>query len=248
MVVDVPYGLRGGIPEYGGRFAAQALVMATADGHPRAIAYVSRIPTPTLDAIKRNAFYTSLIRTQHFTFAPVTVPLTAAASAVRPLWARKLSSYTPPTAADVAAGRRAARRMHIGWVVVWYSNPAIVQYLHQTGFRFAYRADRRFGLPACPLTMSAGAGGLGPSRGGQVRTQRLAVKAASSQVTSAREPVRGRRRLAGRRKDQDPGPPGLSRAVPQWTRAPQLFRSFTFLRIPLEAFSYYYSVIPRALP
>jgi hypothetical protein len=32
--------------------------------------------------------------------------------------------------------------MHIGWVVVWYSNPAIVQYLHQTGFRFAYRADR----------------------------------------------------------------------------------------------------------
>ena len=142
MVVNVPYGLRGGIPEYGGRFAAQALVMATADGHPRAIAYVSRIPTPTLNAIKRNAFYTSLIQTQHFTFAPVTVPLTAAASAVRPLWARKLSSYTPLTAAEVAAGRRDARRMHIGWVVVWYSNPAIVQYLHQTGFRFAYRADR----------------------------------------------------------------------------------------------------------
>ena len=142
MVVDVPYGLRGGIPEYGGRFAAQALVMATADGHPRAIAYVSRIPAPTLNAIKKNAFYTWLIKTQHFTFAPVTVPLTAAASASRPLWARKLSTYTPLTAGQVAAGRRDARRMHIGWVVVWYSNPAIVQYLHQTGFRFAYRADR----------------------------------------------------------------------------------------------------------
>ncbi|MGH3068319.1 MAG: hypothetical protein ACRDMI_06995 [Streptosporangiaceae bacterium] len=142
MVVDVPYGLRGGIPEYGGRFASQALVMATKDTHPRAIAYVSRIPTPTLNAIQKNAFYTSLIKTQHFTFAPITVPLTAAAAASRPLWARKLSAYTPLTAAEVAAGRREARRMHIGWVVVWFSNPAIVQYLHQTGFRFAYRADR----------------------------------------------------------------------------------------------------------
>ena len=140
-VVDVPYGMRGGIPEYGGRFAAQALVMATADGHPRAVAYVSRIPASTLNAIMNNAFYTFLIRTQHFTFPPVTVPLTPAAQQTRPLFARKLSSYTPPTAAQVAAGRRRAAQMHIGWVVVWYSNPAIVQYLHQTGFRFAYRAD-----------------------------------------------------------------------------------------------------------
>ena len=141
IVVDVPYGLRGGIPEYGGRFASQALVMATKDDHPRSIAYVSRIPNPTLNAIEKNAFYTHLIKTQHFTFAPVTAPLTAAAASSRPLWARKLSTYTPLTAAQVAAGRRDARRMHIGWVVVWYSNPAIVQYLHQTGFRFAYRAD-----------------------------------------------------------------------------------------------------------
>ena len=141
IVVDVPYGMRGGIPEYGGRFAAPALVMATADTNPRAIAYVSRIPASTLDAIMNNAFYTSLIKTQHFTFPPVTVPLTAAAQQSRPLWARKLSSYTPLTAAQVAAGRRRAAQMHIGWVVVWYSNPAIVQYLHQTGFRFAYRAD-----------------------------------------------------------------------------------------------------------
>ena len=141
MVVDVPYGLRGGIPEYGGRFAAQALVMATADAHRRAVAYVSRIPTSTLDAIESHAFYSWLIKTQHFTFPPVTVPLTPQAQQHRPLFARKLSSYTPLTAAEVAAGRRDARTMHIGWVVVWYSNPAIVQYLHQTGFRFAYRAD-----------------------------------------------------------------------------------------------------------
>ncbi len=137
-VVDVPYGMRGGIPEYGGRFAAQALVMATKDGHPRAIAYVSRIPNSTLAAIRKHAFYSYLIKTQHFTFAPVAVPLTAAAQQSWPQWARKASYYTPLTAGQVAAGRRDARTLHIGWVVVWYSNPAIVQYLHQTGFRFAY--------------------------------------------------------------------------------------------------------------
>jgi hypothetical protein len=115
--------------------------MATADGHPRAVAYVSRIPESTLDAIQKHPFYSWLIRTQHFSFAPVTVPLTAAAQRSWPLWAAKLSSYTPLTAAEVAAGRRDARTLHIGWVVVWYSNPAIVQYLHQTGFNFAYRAD-----------------------------------------------------------------------------------------------------------
>ena len=141
VVVDVPYGMRGGIPEYGGRFAAPALVMAAADGHPRAVAYVSRIPASTLADIKHHAFYSWLIKTQHFTFPPITVPLTAAAQRHRPLLARKQSSYTPLTAAEVASGRRDARTLHIGWVVVWYSNPAIVQYLHQTGFRFAYRAD-----------------------------------------------------------------------------------------------------------
>ena len=51
IVVDVPFGLRGGIPEAGGRFAAEALVLATADGHPRAIAYVSRLPQPTINGM-----------------------------------------------------------------------------------------------------------------------------------------------------------------------------------------------------
>jgi hypothetical protein len=115
--------------------------MATKDGHPRAVAYVSRIPASTLDRIRKHAFYTHLIQTQHFTFPTLGPPLTAAAQRGQPVWAKKLSSYTPLTAAQVAAGRRDARRLHIGWVVVWYSNPAIVQYLHETGFRFAYRAD-----------------------------------------------------------------------------------------------------------
>jgi hypothetical protein len=51
------------------------------------------------------------------------------------------TSYTPLTAAQVAAGRRNAQRLNIGWVLLWYKNPALVQYLSQTGFRFGYRAD-----------------------------------------------------------------------------------------------------------
>ena len=147
-MVDVPYGLRGGIPEYGGRFAAQALVMATADGHPRAVAYVSRIPTPTLNAIKKNAFYSQLIQTQHFTFAPVTVPLTAAASAARPLWARKLSTYTPLTAAEVAAGRRdaAAAAYRVGRGVVLKSRHCAI--FASDRFPLCLPRGWRFGLPA----------------------------------------------------------------------------------------------------
>ncbi|MFZ0403170.1 MAG: hypothetical protein WAL03_19020, partial [Pseudolabrys sp.] len=65
IVVDVPFGLRGGIPEAGGRFAAEALVMATADGHPRAIAYTSRVPQPTINAIQAHPFYRDLVYIQH---------------------------------------------------------------------------------------------------------------------------------------------------------------------------------------
>jgi hypothetical protein len=140
IVVDVPYGLRGGIPEYGGRFAAKALVLATADGHRRAIAYVSRIPYPTLHAIQRHAFYSWLIKTQHYTPPARSAPLSPATWKL-PLFDRIPASYTPLAPAQVAAARRDAQRLDIGWVVVWFSNPAIAGYLAETGFRFSYRAD-----------------------------------------------------------------------------------------------------------
>jgi 4-amino-4-deoxy-L-arabinose transferase-like glycosyltransferase len=140
IVVDVPYGLRGGIPQYGGRFAAQALVLATADGHRRAVAYVSRIPYPIRNAIQRHAFYTWLIQTQHYTPPGRSAPLSPATWKL-PLFNRIPASYTPLTPAQVAAARQDARRMDIGWVLVWFSNPAIMQYLADTGFRFSYRAD-----------------------------------------------------------------------------------------------------------
>jgi hypothetical protein len=123
VVVDVPYGLRGGIPDYGGRFAAEALVLATADGHPRAIAY-----------------YSWLIHVQHYTPPALDAPAWSV-SRHRPLFDLPPGSYTPVTAGQLAAARRDAARLHIGWVLAWYSNPAVVSYLTQTGFRFSYRAD-----------------------------------------------------------------------------------------------------------
>ena len=44
--MDVPFGVRGGVPlpGEGAAFDPEAEVLATADGHPRAIAYLSRMP------------------------------------------------------------------------------------------------------------------------------------------------------------------------------------------------------------
>ena len=49
IVLDLPFGIRGGIPVYGAPFFPKALVMATADGHPRSIAYSSRVPQSVIN-------------------------------------------------------------------------------------------------------------------------------------------------------------------------------------------------------
>jgi hypothetical protein len=69
---------------------------------------------PVSAAIKRHPFYARLVDTQH-----------GAAN----------------SAADLAAARADARRMGIGWVLVWHRRPGVVRYLTETGFRFDYRAD-----------------------------------------------------------------------------------------------------------
>jgi hypothetical protein len=153
IVVDIPFGLRGGIPVYGSPFFAKALVMATADGHPRAIAYTSRAPDYTIRAIQAHPFYRYLNLMQHqrpmvcpwALPAPGTLrpghqeqatgcPLTAG---VAPLGKLKLSP------AQLAAARRDASRMHIGWAVVWKRNISIsgfvLAYLKATGFTWKYR-------------------------------------------------------------------------------------------------------------
>jgi hypothetical protein len=153
IVVDIPFGLRGGIPVYGSPFFAKALVMATADGHPRAIAYTSRSPKYAISAIEAHPFYRYLNLMQHqrpmvcpwALPAPGTLrpghqeeatgcPLTVG---VAPLSQLKLSP------AQLAAARRDASRMNVGWAVVWKRNISIsgfvLAYLKATGFNWCYR-------------------------------------------------------------------------------------------------------------
>ncbi len=139
VVLDIPFGLRGGIPVYGVPFFAKALVMATADGHPRSIAYTSRVPRPTIKAISDHPFYQYLVTVQHQ--VPRKCPW-ATQGCLSPVgvvpWA-----YLKLTAAQLAAARQDAARMHIGWAVVWKRNISvssfIIPYLRDTGFRYDYR-------------------------------------------------------------------------------------------------------------
>jgi hypothetical protein len=114
IVVDVPFGLRGGIPLYARPFSPEALVLATADGHPRAVSYSSWVPAATKAGIRNHPFYTGLVAAQF---------------------------GRPRSTQEIAAARRDARAMNIGWVLVWVSKPVRVAYLKEVGFRFDYRAD-----------------------------------------------------------------------------------------------------------
>ncbi len=117
LVVDVPYGLRGGTDDYGNQFDPEAQVLATADGHPRAVGFLSRIPAPTVAAIKKHAFLTQLAA---------------------------VGRGQRSTPAQLAAARLDARHLGIGWVLVWRWSGRIlpsIRYLHETGFRFDYKAD-----------------------------------------------------------------------------------------------------------
>ncbi|MGH3399864.1 MAG: hypothetical protein ACRDPO_34795, partial [Streptosporangiaceae bacterium] len=94
IVVDLPFGLRGGVGLIGFRMAPPALVLATADGHPRAGSYTSWVPQSTFLGINRIAFYRALLQVQngvHF-------------------------AHNGPVMVQV---RRSAIRINIGWIVVW---------------------------------------------------------------------------------------------------------------------------------
>ncbi|HEY2553484.1 MAG TPA: hypothetical protein VGI64_23215 [Streptosporangiaceae bacterium] len=124
VVVDVPWGLRGGIPLVGSSISPQALVLATADGHPRAISNTSWVPATTTRTMLSHAFYAGLDRAQH---------------------------GQSSTAAQLSAARADLGGLHVGWVVLWRSvmsthlgragSQAVVSYLSQLGFRPAYSAD-----------------------------------------------------------------------------------------------------------
>ena len=122
IVVDIPFGIRGGLPVTGRPFPPESMVLATADGHPLADGYASRIPSATLTGIAQRPFYAALLRLE--------------------------TGLRPNTSAQLRAARRSARLMHIGWVLVWVHSsfvqrylPGLWRFLPGTGFRLDYRAD-----------------------------------------------------------------------------------------------------------
>lgn len=117
VVVDVPFGIKGGVPEKnsGAQFSPEAQVLATDDGHPRAVAYLARVPAATLAGIRAEPFYAGLLSAQ--------------------------GGDGRLSPARLQAARRNARGMDIGWVLVWKRSPDVLRYLRGTGFRFGYAAD-----------------------------------------------------------------------------------------------------------
>ena len=105
VVVDVPFGLRGGMAPYGRRISYRSLVLATADGHPRASSYTSWVPASSVAAIARHPFFRRL---------------NAAGSG----WGSRL--------AQLRLARQDLRRMRVGWAVAWKPAPAILEYLRGT--------------------------------------------------------------------------------------------------------------------
>lgn len=115
IVLDVPFGLRGGTGVIGLPFVAQSQVLATADGHPIADALLSRVPTATVVAINSEPFYHDLIAAQN-------------------------GDYNL-TAADFQQAAENAAHLHIGWVLLWEWNKHMRKFLTATGFTFSYRVD-----------------------------------------------------------------------------------------------------------
>jgi hypothetical protein len=146
IVVDIPFGVRSAVPlpDEGAGFNPEAEVQATADGHPRAIAYISRLPESEEAAVRRHPFYAYLLDAQQ----------TPAA-----LYGELFTPRASEDAARLAAARMDARRMDVGWAIVWTSTPLIVHYLTAVGFRLGYRADGAAVYRLAPATGRAGGGG-----------------------------------------------------------------------------------------
>jgi hypothetical protein len=111
IVVDIRYGLRGGVALYGREISPDALVLATADGHPRAVSATSWVSARSVAAIRAHVFYGCLVNTE---------------------WGK------PCDPAQVRLARRDALRMRVGWAIAWKRTPFVYAYLRQVGFRYDY--------------------------------------------------------------------------------------------------------------
>ena len=119
IVLDVPFGLRGGLSLIGSPVSVRALLLAINDGHPRAISYTAWVPKPTINAIRAHPFFRYLMKYQN--------------------------STSNPTASELAAAAADLKTLNIGWVVMWrnlwrFHDPLqrlakLDFYLHELGFR-----------------------------------------------------------------------------------------------------------------
>jgi hypothetical protein len=118
IVVDVPYGLRGGVGITGQPIAPSAMLIATHDMHPRAIAYTAWVSRATIKGIARHAFF-------------------------RYLYLAERSGPLYPT--RIAAARADLKTLHIRWVIEWRNvwtdhhqwgrYKRLTKYLEEVGFR-----------------------------------------------------------------------------------------------------------------
>ena len=114
IVVDVPFGLRGGVRVYAAGSRRASLLLATADGHPRAVSYSSWVPQASIAGVARHEFYAGLVAAEY---------------------------AKPRPTAQLRLARADARLMKVGWVLIWRWRPLVSSYLTSTGFHLAYRAD-----------------------------------------------------------------------------------------------------------
>jgi hypothetical protein len=92
IVVDVPYGLRGGVALTGSEIAPNAMLIATHDRHPRAISYTAWVSQAAISGVAKHAFYRNLYIAEH---------------------------SKSPTPAEIRRAAADLRTMNIGWVIEW---------------------------------------------------------------------------------------------------------------------------------
>ncbi|HVB45223.1 MAG TPA: hypothetical protein VNF47_21310 [Streptosporangiaceae bacterium] len=108
IVLDVPFGLRGGLALTGSGISERALLLATHDGHPRSVSYTAWVPKTTIDAITAHPFYRLLMKYQNAT--------------------------ADPTPAEFRVAAADLRTLHIGWVLewrnMWWASGSLQRYYH----------------------------------------------------------------------------------------------------------------------
>lgn len=136
-VLDVPWGLRGGLRLIGSGISERMFVLATEDQHPRAASYTAWVPLPAITAIEAHPFFQYLMQYQ--------------------------SSTTYPTRKQLRAAAADLKRLNIGWVIEWANQwrghepqerlYKLEAYLRELGFR---RVGITCLVPSNPGTICGG--------------------------------------------------------------------------------------------